>query len=74
MSVLIKKDWNYFLKKDNDKLIFSVLCGTVAQFEVEIELNAEETNQYNNQGQNFLDDLAEKIRSNPSNWKSRKIN
>lgn len=74
MNNLIKKDWNYTLSKNDGKFIFSVMCGTVAQFEVDIELNIEEINKYNNQGEVFLDKLAERIRNNPSDWGLRKIN
>ncbi|MDR6969174.1 hypothetical protein J2X31_003201 [Flavobacterium arsenatis] len=53
MDIIIKKDWNYSLYSNNNMLIFSVLCGTVAQFEVDIELNQEEKDKYDSQGEVF---------------------
>lgn len=73
MKILSKKEWNYILYEKNGQYIFSVICGTVAQFEVEIKFNVEEIDRYNSEGEYFLDLYAENLRNNPSMWANRKI-
>lgn len=54
MDIVIKKDWNYSLYNNTNMLVFSVLCGTVAQFEVDTVLSREEKDKYDSQGEVFL--------------------
>ena len=75
METIIQKQWDYtFSKKDDGQLLLSVVCGSVGLFEVDIVLNQEETDQYNELGEVYIDELAKQIRHNPNDWSSRKIN
>ncbi len=62
------------MSKKKGKLILSVICGTIAQFELDIVLNSDEIEKYNTLGEVFLNQLADEIRSAPSEWKKRKLN
>ena len=73
MEKIIDKDWNYTLYKDGGKLILSVLCGTVAMFDLNVPLNEEEKEDFYLKGEVFLDDLAEKIRFSPPAYQERSI-
>ncbi len=74
MEIIFQKEWDYtFSKNEDNELIFSVLCGTVALFEYHVLLNQDEINQYNKQGKKFIEHLAQKIRNNPNQWTSKKV-
>jgi hypothetical protein len=73
MEVLLKKDWSYTLKRNGSDLTLSVLCGTVGLYEVSIILNENENELFLKQGENFIDTLANNIRSNPESYKSRAL-
>ena len=66
MIELIKKNWNYILYKNKEEYVLSVLCGTVALYDIEITLNTEQKLNYQNYGEKFIDGLAKKVRDNPS--------
>jgi hypothetical protein len=75
METLLQKPWDYtFSRNDTGELVLSVLCGSVGLFEIDIVLNHEETEQYNKNGETSIDQLAGRIRYNPNDWISRKIN
>lgn len=74
MEIIVKKNWNYILSKKEGNLILSVICGTVAQFELDIVLNSDEIEKYHTLGEVFLNQLADEIRSSPSEWKKRNLN
>lgn len=73
MKELIKKDWNYTLLQDKEKYILKVLCGTVGLYELFIELDESEKQSYQEQGKSFIDSLAQKIQSTPSEFTKRNI-
>jgi len=71
MIELLKKQWEYILYKDNDELILSVVCGTIALYDIEIKLSAEQKEKFSKEGQGFIDLLAEEIRYNPLKYNKR---
>lgn len=65
MEELVKQNWNYILYSHENELILSVLCGTVAHYDVEVKLDKEQKAEFKLQGEAFLDNLAQQIRENP---------
>ncbi|WP_294302615.1 hypothetical protein [uncultured Chryseobacterium sp.] len=72
MQVLIKRNWQYILYKENQKYFLEVICGGAAMFELKISLNSEEIDDYLSHGEIFIDKLAEKIRNSPGEYLDRK--
>ncbi|MDI1257329.1 MAG: hypothetical protein PSV16_14640 [Flavobacterium sp.] len=73
METIFQKEWDYtFSKNGNNKFILSVVCGSIALFEVDIILNQEEINRYNEDGEKFISSLAKTIREKPENWGIKK--
>ncbi len=69
MEEILKKPYEYVLSKTNSNdYILSVVCGTVGIFEVDITLSIDQIKKYENSGEEFLDELAAKVRSNPKSY------
>ena len=69
MKEVLKKSWAYVLyETDSRDYLLSVLCGTVAHYEIEIELTSEQMKNYEEKGEKFIDELASKVRSNPQKY------
>ncbi len=74
MKKLIEKTWSYILyQTDDNNLIFSVVCGTVGLYQRNIQLNEKEKSEFEKQGQNYLEVLAEHIRQSADEYKPRHI-
>jgi len=71
--ILIKKDWDYTLYKKNNQYFLEVICGSVALFEIKIQLNEEEISNYLEKGEVYIEEMARTIQENPSKWKERTI-
>lgn len=60
------------LQEDNHGALFlTVTCGGVGMYDLRIQLNAEEVQNYQNQGEGFLNNLASKIGKNSSAYLDR---
>ncbi|MEO6904163.1 MAG: hypothetical protein ABI315_13575 [Bacteroidia bacterium] len=73
MIELIKKPWDYTFSENNEKYYLSVMCGSIAMFEINIELNANEIAIYKNKGFDFIDEIAKKIQYRPSDYSERNL-
>ncbi|MBN8694078.1 MAG: hypothetical protein J0L69_12860 [Bacteroidetes bacterium] len=73
MKLLINKDYNYSLFHFNNKLYLTVICGSVALYEVTIELNKEEKENYLKKEETYIDKLALEIQSNSKRFAGRFI-
>ncbi len=74
MKEIIKKDWEYTLyQSDDNKLLLSVLCGTVALYDLVIQLNEEEKAKFEKDETEYLNNLAEDIRTNTSKYENRQV-
>ena len=74
MKELIKKNWDYILSEDEDgTFVLSVLYGSFAMYVVKIRLNEVETAEYLKRGQDFIEELASRIRSSPGPYSDRAI-
>lgn len=73
MREIVKKQWDYTFIENNDKYYLLVMCGSVAVFEINIELNNEEVLHYKKNGIKYIDELAKKIQFSPSNYAERNL-
>lgn len=73
MKEILKKNWDYTLYSSEDTLIMSVLCGSVALYTLNIELNELEKKKFNRSGESFINDFAKDVRETPSIFMSRHI-
>lgn len=74
VETIIQQPWDYTLtKKENGDFVLTVLCGTVAFFELAIILNDDEASLYKQEGEQFVAQLAGRIRNNPSHWTFRQL-
>jgi len=73
MEKIIDKYYDYILYQKENDLILSVVCGTVAVYDITIALNPQETQEYHKKGGSFLDTLASTIRSYPEEYFKRRI-
>jgi hypothetical protein len=74
MKNILTKRWNYSLQENKKgEMIISVLCGTVGLYEIEVVLSEIERKKISDDGENFLDGLANDIRNNPNKYKDRQI-
>lgn len=69
-KIVAQKKWVYTLYNTDQGLLFSVVCGGIGLFNVDIALSAEEA-AHAKENSSFLDSLAEKIRNNPEPYMSR---
>ncbi len=72
MQVLINKNWEYILYKENQRYLLEVVCGGAAVFELKIALNSEEIDNYLSHGEIYIDKLAEEIRNSAGKYLDRK--
>jgi hypothetical protein len=72
MKEILQEPWLYSLYEDGESLILSVVCGTVAVYDLTIELTTEEKQQFATLGKPFLHTLALQISSRPSDYQDRK--
>ena len=73
MNTIISKSWQYSLHKEGEKLLLSVVCGTVAIFTVTIELSEQEKNLFLEKGERYIDELAAEITYNPEAFMTRNV-
>ena len=53
MQVLESSPWDWMLLRDEGKLFFTVLCGSVAMYSVDIQLSESEVTEYDNRNRGF---------------------
>jgi hypothetical protein len=72
MKELLQEPWLYTLYANGERLILTVVCGTVAVYELSIELTNEEKQQFDSLGKAFIHSLALQISSRPSDFEARR--
>ena len=72
-NVLINKEWAYTLFEQAGNLLLSVVCGTVAVFTVTVKLNPQEVRAFEQQGESFIDQLAQQIADDPQSYQHRNV-
>lgn len=74
MKEVVKKNWEYVLyQTEQSELILSVVCGSVALYDFDFVLDAQEKEQFKEEGSKFLDELAAKVNYNPLAFEHRKV-
>ena len=73
MQILLEDHYFYTLYQDTNRLLLSVVCGTVAVFDVTIQLTEAETKDFYEKGQSFIVSLAYQVLDNPDSFLSRKV-
>jgi hypothetical protein len=71
MTEILKKPFSYTLIKKDNEYILNVVCGSVGLFEVEYKLSELDIDNYLNQGKDFIEDLAHKVRFEPDKFVNR---
>ena len=67
------RGWILHCSEESPDFTFSVLCGTVGLYEVQIALSFDERGAYMIAGDAYLDGLAEQIRAHPQRYEARSI-
>ncbi|MFN0200685.1 MAG: hypothetical protein ACKVTZ_04160 [Bacteroidia bacterium] len=73
MNTLINKSWQYTLSEQKEKLILSVVCGSVGIYTVTFELSEEEHRLYEEKGEKYADELATQVVNQPELFLPRNI-
>ncbi|MGO1070769.1 hypothetical protein [Lysobacter sp. CA199] len=71
MQRIDQRDWAWILYADGERRYLSVLCGTVAMYELILELDAAERARLQEPG--FLDALAREVSYRPDAFKARHV-
>ncbi len=72
MKILNKSPWDFTLFEENDAIYLEVVCGSVGIYELKIQLTQDEIASSRND-QNFISQLAKKIRFDPDSYQNRII-
>ena len=73
MHVVEEAHWSWMLLAEGEKYVLSVVCGTVALYEIEFALTAEEIAAYRSDGRPSLEKLADRVMVSPSAFQARHI-
>lgn len=73
MEVIAEKSWNWMLFADGERLLLSVVCGSVGIYEMDFELTEDEVAAYRRLEHPYLDQLAEAARSRPAAFGTRRL-
>lgn len=71
MQLIDQRDWAWTLYADGERRYLSVLCGTIAMYELALELDAGERARIGELG--FLDALAREVAYRPDSYKARHV-
>jgi hypothetical protein len=70
---IINKPWDYTFYEKSNLFYLSVMCGSVAIFEIVIELSSDETILFKNEGLDYIEKLAKQIQYSPSIFYARNV-
>jgi len=74
MKELARQPWSWVLcETSSGRLVLSVNCGTVASYEVSLELTSEEARDYGRTGSPSVDALAKQVASDPRRFGARNV-
>ena len=73
LTKIEEKSWTYILYKYQDKYILSVMCGSIALYDVNIIVDDSIIKQFENKGITVLDELASIIRDNSDKYSQEHI-
>ena len=73
MEVIAEENWSWMLFAEESRMFLSVLCGSSAMFDINLESSADEQRKYRASGDEFIRTLAADVRSNPAAFVDRSI-
>jgi hypothetical protein len=74
MKELDRQPWSWVLYETaNGRLVLSVNCGTVASYEIFLELTNDESDRYRKGGSSSVDALARHVTSDPQGFGARNV-
>ncbi len=73
MKVVEEAPWSWMLLAEGADLFLSVVCGTVALYEIEFALTADEAAGYAREGKAYLERLAGHVIGTPGEFQARHI-
>ena len=73
MNVLAQDPWSFTLEEDGERLLFVVVCGTVAVYDVVLELTDDERAAWSIEGVAALRALAARVQANPKAYAARSV-
>lgn len=62
MKEILKSNWNYTLVEKDNKYVLKVISGSIGIFEFELELDEAQTLKFKEQGEVYINQLANEIR------------
>ena len=64
-KIIFDRTWDFMLMQDEaGNYFFEVVCGTVGIYTIEFKLNKQEIDQWEKEGEIFLQHLSYKVRDN----------
>lgn len=73
MAIIDTEHWGHDFFVNDGRFYLCVPCGTVAVYEVTVELTADEFEAYERDGLKIIRDLAEQIRYRPNDFQDRNV-
>jgi hypothetical protein len=74
MRVVSQKPWMWTLFEDDEgNYVLSSLCGTIAQYGIEVALSGSEAEGYLTHGNDAIDAFAQDVTRNPGAYAERSI-
>lgn len=73
MNILIEEHYFYTLHEANERILLTVVCGTVAVFDVTIALTSHEIKCFQAEGKAYIDALANQILYSPDSFLDRRV-
>lgn len=74
MDVIAEGRWAWLLYADRTRYVLCVVCGSVALYELAIELRPEEIEAFRAGGEGVIDRLARQVSDAPSTYWPRRVN
>ncbi|PRX17758.1 hypothetical protein CLV67_115261 [Actinoplanes italicus] len=71
--MIAERQWAWMLYADDSRLVLCVVCGSVALYEVAIELRTDEVEAFRAGGEAAVDRLARRVSDEPRNYWARRI-
>ena len=73
LKEIMREPWSFVLFKGGNRLFLSVCCGSIAIYDLNIELTLEEVSSYREMGKKYIKALAAEITYSPTTFSHRHI-
>ena len=73
MRVVDEEPWSWMLLAEGERRFLSVLCGTVAQYDIDLELTAAEIARLDAGGRQAADEFARAVAHSPKEYWPRHL-